>query len=234
MLKIIRLGAIVGLCILLSGCVRKARLEDIVVPEEFIYDVQIISNNADDIDIRFRVGQGVDIAGGSDMYIYNTDDYAYLVSNGSMSVIDDGIDALFYSGNTGSYFVDTINDIVDKSLSNKCERLLEVGNGYRCYSYGCSYVDEDFGQVKAFKHADAETMELRRTVLYVDDLVITMTVSEYKYPEVSIDFTGVVTYDDAIEKVADSFIKENVYTYGKYTYVDSLIDMFNTWLGGQL
>ncbi len=231
MKTIIMIMVLMILC--LCGCNNGAWVEDVIIPNQCVYYVQIVSNYADDVDISLTVGDGINIAGSGGTFVCETADGICLVNDDKVYAITDDVFNELYVGNSvvelcynmmSSYSVDSVSR----------EVVEEFGNEYYLFSHNVR--DDKFGDAEVSVYASKETKELHKIVIVLSSgIAVILSVDDnYNIDKYSPTADYSMSGKEALDCLSKEFIEDNVYTFGKYEFANEIIGHYNKWLGGTL
>lgn len=205
------------------------------IPSKCVYSVSVTNMYADDVDISIVLGYGYDVVGTNNSCVFVEDGNAYLKNNNSISFIGDS-----YSKDSLESICDYVSELMYEVI--KCyyrddviiSREEENEVIYEVYNF---YIDDEIcGRMNVFMYAEVSEMVMDKILFVADDnTIITMTVVDTdKYYGTDRNYSGSITYEEAVDIIRESYVRDNVYTYGKYTFVDFITDEYAEWLGGEL
>ncbi len=227
----IMISALIALC--LCGCSNGAWIEDIIVPTQCVYYVQIVSNYADDVDINLMVGDGINVAGSGNTLVCETGSGVCFVNGDKVYAVTDDVFNELYVGNS---VVDLCYDMMSSYSVDSVSREVveEFENEY--YLFKHKVRDDKFGDAEVSVYANKETNELHKVVIVLSSGITVMLSVDDNYnvgkynPMEDYSMSG----EEALNCLSKEFIENNVYTFGKYEFVNEVIERYNNWLGGTL
>lgn len=200
------------------------------IPDVYTYSVQIVSTDADDVDINtICASDGRTIGTGNTFVTSKEDDVIFY----------DGYDFYRVECNTGRYVPD--EDIL-KVINDLDSRRPFTGCLWGNYDDSVDYSvkqrkvrDNDYGIETVSVYTDKSSGNVGRVVADTSDgvAVIVNLIGLLDLDADGLHVGG--THSDMVEyTIAEMFTTQNIYIKGKYKIVDYLIDSYNIFLGGQL
>lgn len=230
-IKYLSITVIVFVLLLFVSVIPSVRHIDL--QEGRIYELSVMSSDADDVDINLIVGYGVSVEGITDAYLIDDNGSIYFADDKDISLVND-VDAIDEELYVGEDILTMLDSVMNNQVIFTKSDSLEILNGIRCYEFTIDVKDNVYGIYRMHSYI-TESGELYRVVaLTSDGITITATVSSSDNYSVESDTVNEISYGTIKDTIADSFIKNNIYTCGKYTLVDIIIDAYNKWLGGKL
>lgn len=222
--------------ILLVGCQDTVWLEDIVIPYKCIYNVNITSISADDIDLNLIVGRGIDIGGTRGYYVYKMDGNTYYNDNRDDVVRLDNGEVIASREYVGDYVVTLINDILGDYTSAIAVRSIELVDESKYYVFRFSpEKSSDDYLIEVSMFVDINDYKLHgANIALSDELNVNFNIENSEQYLVDYGTDSIISGKSATESLSDIFVNKNVYTYGKYELVNKIIDKYSGWLGGNL